>query len=553
MGTTNAVDNVIIDSTPEGTPANNGRANQGYLSSLGLKRNPFPIVPESQDIFLTKRLEVTLRLLLDNIQTRKGFVLIVGEVGLGKTTLSRRILQHLDNEGTPTSLVFNTQLQGLALLKAINKDFGIQSNPENDLEREIEGLNKFLLEHYQAGKNCAILIDDAQNLTIESLELIRLISNLETSTEKLVQVILIGQTELEEKLDTYELRQLKSRITMKSKVEPLSSKELKQYVYFRLNSAGSSGNILVSDSAFKVIHRLTQGCPRRINILMERCLYALYALNAYKIIPKLVKQVALEIGIEDDAKANKQKYRLIAAYTFAIVIGLGSHFTLNYFSGNTSTVENTSSGQSDITLIQDVGEESIVKSTALVSEEVIKPSKINPNTVTSQPEVHEGNALSYSHIPTEFISFVKAYGLEEYLEELHHGITSRSISTLAKKIWVEKGLKLVELKTRPRSDLWNLPTWNYIDLNNYPKTLLVWQPQIWVDNFYYGYKGADALTLQQKLADLGFYPRDAVDGKVGRFTMRALISAQEYFGLPLTGQADVQTQFYIDLFLGSKS
>jgi general secretion pathway protein A len=550
MGTTNAVDNVIIDSTAEGIPSNNGRANQNYLSSLGLKRNPFPIVPESQDIFLTKRLEVTLRLLLDNIQTRKGFVLIVGEVGLGKTTLSRRILQHLDNEGTPTSLVFNTQLQGLALLKAINKDFGIQSNPENDLEREIEVLNKFLLEQYQAGKNCAILIDDAQNLTIESLELIRLISNLETSTEKLVQVILIGQTELEEKLDTYELRQLKSRITMKSKVEPLSSKELKQYVYFRLNSAGSSGNIVVSDSAFKVIHRLTQGCPRRINILMERCLYALYALNAYKIIPKLVKQVALEIGIEGGSSNNKQNYKLIAAYSLAIIIGFGSHYTLNYFSSGGSTVENTNSEQPDIDIMQgSVDDSSVVENSAVVSEgarttNIIAVSK-------SQPKVTDDDGLYDSQIPAEFISFVKAYGLEEYKEELHLAITSKSISTLAEKIWVEKGLKLVELRARPRSDLWRLPTWNYVDSNNFPKTLLVWQPQIWVDNFYYGYSGADALALQQKLADLGFYPRDAVDGKVGRFTMRALTSAQEYFGLPLTGLADVQTQFYIDLFLAS--
>ena len=195
-----------------------------YLKYFGLEVNPFPVAPDVEHFFLSRDIDRLITEIVHGIVTRKGFMALTGEVGLGKTTISRKIMKILEEKGVQTSLVFHTSYQDVELLRAINRDFGllVDTLEFGDL---MNVLQDFLLGQNMEGRNCAIIIDDAQNLSPESLELVRMISNLETDRQKLVQVLLIGQPELMEKLDSPELRQLKSRIIIKQEARPLPPEE----------------------------------------------------------------------------------------------------------------------------------------------------------------------------------------------------------------------------------------------------------------------------------------------------------------------------------------
>ncbi len=274
---------------------------EAYLKFLGLKHNPFPVAPDADVFFLPARIDALITEILHCIYTRKGFLVITGEVGLGKTTVSRRIMRTLDETQVETALIFNTFIQGSALLEEINRDFGIEY-PGSGPQEQMGALNRFLIDRYAAGINCAIVIDDAQNLTEESLEMVRMISNLEAHAQKLVQILLVGQPELELKLNVHALRQLKSRIVVHARMQPYSSEELKQYIGFKLNAAGSSGGVTIPDGSYRFLHELTQGNPRRVNNLMDRCLYGLFAYNTMRLTRRVIQEVAKELGLRPPKK-----------------------------------------------------------------------------------------------------------------------------------------------------------------------------------------------------------------------------------------------------------
>ncbi len=267
---------------------------QPYLRNFGLNRNPFPVVPDANGFFLSPRNETIVAEILHVIESRKGFMVITGEVGLGKTTISRRLLSELEDRDVQTALVFNTFHQGAELLNEINKDFGVTAQ-RDDLQSQMSALNLFLLNNLAKGINCAIIIDDAQQLSIESLELVRQISNLETGSEKLVQILLIGQPELDTKLNRHELRQLASRITLKHLVKPYSLLETKQYVQFKLAHAGGQGRLPLTSAAFRLLQKLSKGNPRQINYLMDRCLYACIAYGSNKITRGLLAEASRDV------------------------------------------------------------------------------------------------------------------------------------------------------------------------------------------------------------------------------------------------------------------
>ncbi|MBF0588530.1 MAG: AAA family ATPase [Magnetococcales bacterium] len=293
---------------------------EAYLAYLGLKRNPFPVAPDAETFFLPARVDALIAEILHSIHTRKGFMVVTGEVGLGKTTISHRLMRILDEGKVNTALVFNTFLQGADLLEEINRDFGIDVEKGLDSRSHLAALNAFLIEQYHQGRNCAIVLDDAQNLTQESLELVRMISNLETNAEKLVQILMVGQTELAEKLDAHELRQLKSRIVVYGVMHPYDLDELKQYVFFRLNASGGVGNITIPDDTFKAVHQLTSGNPRLINKLMDRSLYALFAYNTQKLTRKLVVEVAAEVALV----MPKRSWKPLALKLGLSAVGIGA-------------------------------------------------------------------------------------------------------------------------------------------------------------------------------------------------------------------------------------
>lgn len=260
-----------------------------WLEYFGLRRNPFPVVPDVDNFYVCDSIEEIVTGLVDGIAARKGFLLFTGEVGLGKTTISRKIIKILDQRGVKNSFVFHTFYQETELLQQIIRDFGLQADG-SVLNDYVKAFNDFLLDQHRQGVNCAIIIDDAQNLSHKSLELIRMLSNFETNQEKLVQILLVGQPELEETLNSPSLRQLKSRIVIHRKVEPLGLEALQGYIKFKLYMAGGARLIRVPSNTIKKIHKQTKGDMRQVNILMERCLQVAFLRNITHISPAILSE-----------------------------------------------------------------------------------------------------------------------------------------------------------------------------------------------------------------------------------------------------------------------
>jgi len=271
-------------------------------ATLGLSRNPFPPTPDAGSYFFTPRLEEDFAEIVHCIEARKGFVLLTGEVGLGKSTLVRRLLDTLSGKNCHSALILNTFLQDGALLSAIQTDFGLP--PSDSVEQGLARLTEFLIAGHQAGDINLLVIDDAQNLSVESLELVRLLCNLETGQEKLLQILLVGQPELEETLATPGLRQLKSRIIKHARLSGLQKDEITRYFDFRANAAGAEGRLSLEPAAADVLHRATQGNLRRIHLVLDRCLYGLASTRASVVTSALVQRAVSDLpALGDEAAA----------------------------------------------------------------------------------------------------------------------------------------------------------------------------------------------------------------------------------------------------------
>lgn len=283
-----------------------------YKQFFGLKERPFHLTPNPAFLYLSKSHEEALAHLTYALSQGDGFVEITGEVGAGKTTLCRAFLENLD-DSTNAAYIFNPKLDAIQLLKTINDEFGVDSSADNAKEL-IDHLNVFLLQSKADGKKVILLIDEAQNLTPSVLEQLRLLSNLETTTDKLLQIILVGQPELGIMLDSYELRQLGQRITLSCFLAPLNFKETKEYINHRLHIAASKQTVKFDNASLKHIHRYSQGVPRRINIVCDRVLLTAFGLDSSKITGKITKMAIRELS---GRNAFSKKQRPPLKYAFA--------------------------------------------------------------------------------------------------------------------------------------------------------------------------------------------------------------------------------------------
>jgi len=246
-----------------------------YLDFYGFREPPFNLTPDPRFLFLSDRHREALDTLLFGIRQRKGFIQITGEVGAGKTTLCRAALEQLD-EGFRTALILNPVLTAPQLLRTILTELGLEAPGRADRVAALGVLNRFLLDQLAAGCDVVLIIDEAQDLPWELLEQIRLLSNLETDQRKLLQIVLIGQPELRDKLDDPVLRQLRQRITVRYHLPPLSRLETEYYVQFRLQVAGANGRPDFSPWAMRGVHRYSRGIPRLINAVCDSTLLAGY-------------------------------------------------------------------------------------------------------------------------------------------------------------------------------------------------------------------------------------------------------------------------------------
>lgn len=267
-----------------------------YKSFFGLKENPFDVNPNPKYLFLTKGVEEALTSLMYGIETRKGFITLTGEVGTGKTTLVNRLLDWLRHRRTRTGFLFNSRINSQQLFDVILAEFEIPCDVR-DKSQQLLKLNKWLLDRYRAGEKAVLIVDEAQNLSHPVLEEIRLLTNLETSSEKLLQIILAGQPELEEKLNLPQLRQLRQRIMLRCKTAPLTREELADYILERLRIAGAIGELIFSPKVVDSIHMYSLGIPRVVNLLCEHALVNAFTDNQRTIDPKIIEDIAKEFQL----------------------------------------------------------------------------------------------------------------------------------------------------------------------------------------------------------------------------------------------------------------
>jgi len=293
-----------------------------YNNYFGFKERPFKLVPDPAYLFLSKSHEEALAHMVYAVVQGDGFVEITGEIGIGKTTLCRAFLENLD-ENTKFAYIFNPKLNAIQLLKAINDEFGIASDADNSKDL-IDTLNAFLIEEKSKGMNVILLVDEAQNLSREVLEQLRLLSNLETSRHKLLQIMLVGQPELGEKLDSPELRQLDQRITLSCRLIPFDYRELTEYIQHRINIASGKAGVQFTRSAYQAVYRYSKGIPRLINIVCDRSLLTAYILEQKKITGKIVKTSIKEltgrINIKRYVHQQKKKVLLLSSILIPILL-----------------------------------------------------------------------------------------------------------------------------------------------------------------------------------------------------------------------------------------
>lgn len=270
-----------------------------YRAFYELKENPFNVSPDPRYLFLTKQIEETISSLMYGIETRKGIITLTGEVGTGKTTLINRILEWLRQSGTRTAFLFNSRMNSSQLFDFVLAEFEIPCESRSK-SQQLMKLNQWLLERYRAGETAVLILDEAQNLTFPVLEETRLLTNLETATEKLLQIVLSGQPELDEKLNLPQLRQLRQRIMIRCKTNNLTKEETHDYILERLKIAGAApgSQPIFSPAAMDTAHLYSLGVPRVLNLLCEHSLINGYVQHERPILPKTIEDVAHEFQLD---------------------------------------------------------------------------------------------------------------------------------------------------------------------------------------------------------------------------------------------------------------
>jgi general secretion pathway protein A len=274
-----------------------------YKEYFGLRANPFNVNPDPRYLFLTRHTEEALACLTYGIQSRKGFVLLTGEVGTGKTTLINKLLEWLRLQQVATAFIFNSRMNVPQFLDYMMADFGIPCETRSK-SQILQKLYNWLLDRYRAGETAVLIVDEAQNLSDEVLEEIRMLTNLETFTEKLLQIVLVGQPELETKLKQPHLRQLRQRLTLRAKTHPLMLEETKAYVAQRLRIAGSNGQTIFEPDALTAIHQHANGIPRVVNLLCEHSLVSAFVDQKKTIDAGLVEAVVRDFDLDEQPDQN---------------------------------------------------------------------------------------------------------------------------------------------------------------------------------------------------------------------------------------------------------
>ena len=270
-----------------------------YCDFFGFSEKPFTITPNPHFVFLSTVHREAFARLLYGVDSHAGFIALTGEVGTGKTTMLRTLLTQLDPEKYTSALIFNPCMSGEQLLAGICREFCIEAGEHNSFGY-LDALNRFLLEQNSAGRTVVLVIDEAQNLGPELLEQVRMISNLETERDKLIQIILAGQPELNDVLRRHDLRQLNQRITVRCRLTPMKLDDTTQYINHRLKISGSRIPDIFSRAAVRHIYRFSHGIPRLINVVCEQALVMAWTREVLSVSPSITAEVIAELQPADE-------------------------------------------------------------------------------------------------------------------------------------------------------------------------------------------------------------------------------------------------------------
>lgn len=291
-----------------------------YKNFYNLKERPFEITPDPDFLFLSESHREALAHLIYSARERKGFTVITGEVGTGKTTLVQAFLSQLNGK-VRTAYIFNPKLTSIDFLRYICEDFGLKEE-KHSKGQYIALLHNFLLEHYSRDEQVILIIDEAQSLPPALLEEVRLLTNLETPKSKLLQVILVGQPELDAVLNSHQFRQLKQRVSLRYHLFPLDEEDTKKYLEKRLISAGAIDPHIFTAKAIEKIYRYSRGIPRLINIISDNSLLAGYSENKKIIGPRMIKEAVQKLESGPRLKEKKKNRVLVWILLLMVIITL---------------------------------------------------------------------------------------------------------------------------------------------------------------------------------------------------------------------------------------
>ena len=378
-----------------------------YLKHFNLTERPFSIAPDPRFLYMSVRHKEALAHLLYGMGEGGGFVQLTGEVGTGKTTICRCLLEQVP-ENVDLAVVLNPKVTAIELIATVCDELGVEYPHEHSIKTLIDVLNEYLLEAYTRGRRTVLIIDEAQNLDAEVLEQVRLLTNLETSTQKLLQIVLIGQPELRSLLASEDMRQLSQRITARYHLEPISREETEAYIRHRLQICGSSRNIY-SRRAINRIHKLSGGIPRLINVLCDRAMLGAYVEGKSQVDLKVLKKAAREVISEARPDgANRQLPWLLAVLT---VVALGALFILQPFQQTDTRDEETAAATGD-----DVAPAAVDVTQAVVVEQLFVPEpELEPELELEpepEPELEPAPAPAPEPVPEPEVEPVPEIALE---------------------------------------------------------------------------------------------------------------------------------------------
>lgn len=520
-----------------------------YTRYFGFNEKPFTLTPNPRFLFLSKNHKEAFAHLLYGINNHYGFIELTGEVGTGKTTVLRTLLGQLQDESHPTALIFSPCLTGVELLRSINTEFGLDAKSEyaNELLAE---LNRFLLSETAAGRTVVLVIDEAQNLEPDVLEQIRLISNLETENDKLIQIVLSGQPELETLLGRSDLRQLNQRIAVRYKLRSLSMDETRSYIRQRMEVAGETGGVSFSRAAVSLIHLCTRGVPRMVNILCDRALLVAYGDECRRVTVIIVVRAMWELMNRSQERRISLASVVVIALVFAVCLTMLSKggMPANLFAqkplATTSKViapapldvvpPRTSADKASPAaerlkqeiLSFDQNDTHILAFNAIAERWRVRPIKVL-NGGLDIPDTFRRIASYRGLRVTLFkgsldealrfdLPFVVVTGVSGVLGEYCYAVTSANNGLFA------VSPALLDTQSMPGSDLESISNGTFY---------LVWQ------NFYHipdsispGERRIEVHKLQQLLKQAGFY-HDQINGTYGSKTVEAVRAFQRSLGI----------------------